>query len=732
MDNHLNSLNSNNSEKKLSKSQIFVENTKKAVRKVLTTAWIAVSSMWPVTTPTVVPASVNTITAVTPLASTAVKTIWLWTAASLLAACSWEEWPSWSDGPIDTKDNIAPTINVNKSEVDITWWKQIRIDWNKLYIWDVLVASRSDNKTKNCNVTLSINWKSISSWTTISEEWTLTIKVSDEAGNVKNADVKLNVTAEQDISWLENIKLLDMQVDQEINLLEWVTFGNGAQLVKTEIELEWQKTEISDPNHYIPSYPWTCSIILTIKDKDGNTTEYKVDNLIIKPLDYMAMEVTNIKPVDILPIIWQIEAGDKNAYDHIEHLRIAEATRIRDMMWKYGAGNHSAEEYQQLMMRLNTGMMGENPLWYDNYEAVWWMPVEEPSNHAHAERFTLNALINHANFKVINSPSVSHYEVLYSLCKQDPNKINIMWISIGSDVDKATYDSRDTETMKKYLKEKNVIIFWAWWNIRTNRNWILMNKLYQENYNLPDNHSVYTWLSTSHDKNDDILNRHIMITFGTNKDGDIDQTNEEAESSKFPVWFHNKVLFAWRTFPFRTDPSGKIEAFTWKYATSHTNYVNVAIADLCFQMKADVADVDELLEMIRLTSLIDHIRFNWEDQPLQLMNPAWFFKTYLMPNTLPNNLKSEQTVQLNKWYYKWVIFDIPWAEVKIEWQWVAYNEVNKSLIKSQNPMTLEWRINWDLCKKMWYKWKSISWKVIAVDDSWNWLNIEKEFSISVQ
>ena len=31
------------------------------------------------------------------------------------------------------------------------------------------------------------------------------------------------------------------------------------------------------------------------------------------------------------------------------------------MMWKYGAGNHSAEEYKQLMSRLNTGMTQELP-----------------------------------------------------------------------------------------------------------------------------------------------------------------------------------------------------------------------------------------------------------------------------------------------------------------------------------------------------------------------------------
>ena len=76
---------------------------------------------------------------------------------------------------------------------------------------------------------------------------------------------------------------------------------------------------------------------------------------------YQPVEISNIKPVDILPIIGQVEAGDKQVYEHIEHLRVAEATRIRDMMWQYGAGNHSPEEYQQLMNRLNTGMLLETP-----------------------------------------------------------------------------------------------------------------------------------------------------------------------------------------------------------------------------------------------------------------------------------------------------------------------------------------------------------------------------------
>jgi hypothetical protein len=47
-------------------------------------------------------------------------------------------------------------------------------------------------------------------------------------------------------------------------------------------------------------------------------------------------------------------------------------------------------------------------------------------------------------------------------------------------------------------------------------------------------------------------------------------------------------------------------------------------------------------------------------------------------------------------------------------------------------MTLQWRINWDLCKKLWYKWKPINWKIIVVDDKWNGLNIDKDFTIKAE
>ena len=46
-------------------------------------------------------------------------------------------------------------------------------------------------------------------------------------------------------------------------------------------------------------------------------------------------------------------------------------------------------------------------------------------------------------------------------------------------------------------------------------------------------------------------------------------------------------------------------------ANFKVEYTNVAVADLCFQMFAEVEDIDQLLDMIKSsTDLRDHIKFN--------------------------------------------------------------------------------------------------------------------------
>ena len=253
--------------------------------------------------------------------------------------------------------------------------------------------------------------------------------------------------------------------------------------------------------------------------------------------------------------------------------------------------------------------------------------------------------------------------------------------------------------------------------------------------------------SRTHSKKDVVLDRHLMITVSTDEDGDIDQTNENGESSVFPVGFHDKVLFSGHILPYKKNPDDKVRAPDGKYNTSFPNYVNVALADLCFQLYAEVADVDELLEMIRSTALTDYIRFDLngdgdtndivdgqpESQPLQLINPAGFIKKYLMPTEVPGSIGLDETISLDKGYYKGVAFNIPGAEVKIGDEWIPFDSTYKDLILAQNPMNLTWRINGNLLKKMGYSaGQTIEGQIITIDDQWNGLRLEVPMTITIK
>ena len=258
--------------------------------------------------------------------------------------------------------------------------------------------------------------------------------------------------------------------------------------------------------------------------------------------DYKSIEITNIEPVDILPIIGQIDTGDTWAYEHIKHLRVAEATRIRDMMWEYGAGNHSAEEYKQLMARLNTGMSLEHPEWYNNYEVIWKQPSTEWDKHAHNERDILNTLVKHANFKVIHCANWD--DVLMEFLNNNPNSINVFWNSTYTIAgNKNEYDiTLNKKNIKDLCNSKNFIIFVAGTNIKSTE-WQLKNKIYNGEYEADENW-LYSLASLSNSNKNTDPNTHLLVTIATDRDWIIDQTNETVSSSKFPVWFADNVLFS--------------------------------------------------------------------------------------------------------------------------------------------------------------------------------------------
>ncbi|MBR3454029.1 MAG: hypothetical protein IKH26_01775 [Bacteroidaceae bacterium] len=80
-----------------------------------------------------------------------------------------------------------------------------------------------------------------------------------------------------------------------------------------------------------------------------------------------------------------------------------------------------------------------------------------------------------------------------------------------------------------------------------------------------------------------------------------------------------------------------------------------------------------------------------------------------------------------------MIFDIPGVEVCINGEWIPYSEENKDIILDQNPMTLEWRLNGNLLRKLGFKQgDTVNGKLIVVDDQWNGLNLNTDVSVRVE
>ena len=64
-----------------------------------------------------------------------------------------------------------------------------------------------------------------------------------------------------------------------------------------------------------------------------DTISSQTVSTIHKAKAYSPMQINFLKPADILPIVGQVKSGD--GYAPIEHLGIAECTKIRNMMRAY-------------------------------------------------------------------------------------------------------------------------------------------------------------------------------------------------------------------------------------------------------------------------------------------------------------------------------------------------------------------------------------------------------------
>lgn len=549
-----------------------------------------------------------------------------------------------------------------------------------------------------------------------------------------------------------------------------VTIRQAGRVVVTGIELNTADLALKEgesatlvatlaPSEAIPreEINWSSSNTEVATVTDGKVTANKAGEATITASvdgfkatcsvhvnrEYQPVSIADIRPVDILPVIGQVTQGDDRFYDHIEHLRLAEATRIRDMMWEYGAGPHSKKEYQKLMWRLNTGMTHEFPLGYDNYKILGTTDIfSDPSNHAHCEWFILNTLVKHANFIIPSfesEPYKSGEQILLEFVKANPNSINVFGQSTAPSASTKTdydywfiQDPNDTHMGALELYEcKNYIHFEAGTNIKYEGG-TLRNKIYNGEYEADENGYYSTCSMANSDKNTRPKS-HLLVTIATDGTGDIRVDEEPVTGTKFPIGFADNVLFSGRAFAYHTSTLDEILASSGKPNTSFPNYVNVALMDICFQLYAEVKDADELLDMVRSTCLTDYVRFEDKVQPLQLINPSGYYKKYLTPKELPEIIKLSETISLKKGYYKGILFSIPGTEVKVNGEWIPFDAKNKDIILKLNPMNLEWRLNGDLLKKYGYtSGQTVEGQIVTVDDKWGGLRLEVPMRIQIR
>ncbi|MBO6031475.1 MAG: hypothetical protein J6Q22_08380 [Prevotella sp.] len=272
---------------------------------------------------------------------------------------------------LTNEDTKAPEIEIKIPEKNVIAGVKVKIEGNQLLFDDQVAATWKDDYSETFSVELSIAGEKINSGDILFDAGTLVISVTDEFQNKANAEITLTSVA---IYGLENLQGKTLQIDQEVNLLEGLTFAEGLTLQKVEMVQGNDHIQIENPRAFKPENSGSIDIIFTLTRSDGSSIEVGVNNLTVKALNYTKVSISDMNPYDILLMygIGRIKEGELNLYDYIDNLRIAEAMRIREMMGKYGAGSFNPEEYLQLMSRLNYVMLREVPD-SDKYNNFEWI-----------------------------------------------------------------------------------------------------------------------------------------------------------------------------------------------------------------------------------------------------------------------------------------------------------------------------------------------------------------------
>lgn len=161
--------------------------------------------------------------------------------------------------PPEDKDTKAPEITLKLTEINVYGGKAVTIEAGKLTIGETEVATWNDDKTASDKCTVALSFAeagtkataeaatdndpdtkaetkagtTIKSGDTLDKAGTLTLTVTDEAGNKAEKSITLT---DQIVFGMESLGSLDLQIDKEVSLLEGITTAEGWSIAKVEIE----------------------------------------------------------------------------------------------------------------------------------------------------------------------------------------------------------------------------------------------------------------------------------------------------------------------------------------------------------------------------------------------------------------------------------------------------------------------------------------------------------------
>lgn len=585
----------------------------------------------------------------------------------------------------------APAITLLMMEANVFGGAVVEHTDSSLLIGGEKVAEWTAGTWRVKSVDLSFDGKGISSGSILSQKGTLMLTVTNDGGKSSTKGITLKDDAITGLQSLDGV----LKVDSEVDLLSGITIAKGAELAKTEMVKDGQRTEISDPHHFTPEYPGQCSIVFTVRGLDGNTAEVTADNLTIKSLEYKEVSIDNANMIqEKYPRYNNLQQTTKDfIYPHL--------------IASYAACNRSKQDDRvHIIMWETTDASDVENIWQWN----------DPSDHAYEWYYRIRALSPDVSIKWCDA----HWDYLEEYIKQHSNKIYIISQAAGSLwwISREGFNNNpEIAPQKALLENENVIIIGSGWNW-----WPSWRKVYNEN---TKNWDDYNRSSTNSKKNN-----KITVTWYNSWGGDNYFSPDYIEywwlRSAMPIWYDkDKWNIVMPMIPLIRQNNQEDQNTTSSFPTAVTSGVIWNAISVIMSNHPWITAEDAMT--IIVNNYLKKEKFQYKDETTNWELVDGDYRYFINIQKL---LKSEllQSDKIDKIQFNSDLVELPssngicytgkWIQFEYNWKkYIATNENQSILNQALKTWNIKWYWHKDSFKK--YGWTNFAdFNVYVVDKDW--------------